>query len=148
MNPDQAAIDIATVNAGNFVTALNTFIVFPLIGLLSAVAFLVFLWGCAEYIMNANNSTARTEGVKHITFGIIGLVVMMSAWAILSIAAATFGLDDNLNNAKNSNVPTTGTAGGASPPPTPGTPGGSQPPPPVGTPGGSSAPPTPGTPGG
>ena len=117
MSPqDQAAIDIATNNAVDFVAIVNEVILFPLIALLSAVAFIVFLWGCAEYVMNANNSSARSEGVQHITWGIIGLVVMMSAWAILSIAAATFGLDDNLNNAKNG-PQSTPTAPGPSPTP-------------------------------
>lgn len=78
--------------ARSFVAKLNNIFLFPLIGLLMGVAFLLFLWGCAQYVMGANNPSAREQGVKHITFGIIGLVVMVSAWAILGIAAATFGL--------------------------------------------------------
>ncbi len=55
------------------------------------IAFLVFLFGCAEYIRGANNPQAREQGVKHITYGVIGLVIMVSAWAILNLAANTFG---------------------------------------------------------
>ena len=84
--------------ARNFVATLNDVILFPLIGLLTAVAFFVFIWGCFDYIRGANNPSAREQGVKHITYGIIGLVVMISAWAILNIAAATFGLDDELDD--------------------------------------------------
>jgi TRAP-type C4-dicarboxylate transport system permease small subunit len=84
--------------ARNFVATLNDVILFPLIALLMGVAFLVFIWGCFEYIQGANNVTAREQGVKHITYGIIGLVIMISAWAILSLAAATFGLDDDLED--------------------------------------------------
>lgn len=91
--------------AHGFVGKFNDAILFPLIALLSAVAFLVFLFGCAQYVMNAGNSSAREEGVKHITWGIIGLVVMVSAWAILGIAAGTFGLNKELNCA---NDPTAG----------------------------------------
>jgi hypothetical protein len=90
----------ATAEAVSFVSKLNSVIIFPLITLLSAVAFLVFLWGCAEYIMKAGDPKAREQGVKHITWGIIGLVVMVTAWAILSLAAGTFGLDSQLNCAK------------------------------------------------
>jgi hypothetical protein len=86
-----------TAEAASFVTKFNTIILFPTIALLSAVAFLVFLWGCAEYFFNAANETARAQGVKHITWGIIGLVIMFSAFAILRIAAGTFGLTKQLD---------------------------------------------------
>jgi hypothetical protein len=69
------------------------------------VAFLVFLWGCAQYFMNATNDTAREEGSKHITYGIIGLVIMVSAYAILQIAVGTFGLNQQLDCANNPALP-------------------------------------------
>ncbi len=87
--------------AASFVSKLNNAIIFPLIALLAAVAFFMFLFGCAEYIMNASNSSEREKGIKHITWGIIGLVVMMSAWAILRVATGTFGLSDELECANN-----------------------------------------------
>ena len=99
MSPQQQAV----AETAKFVEKVNEVIIFPLIALLIAVAFLVFLFGCAEYIMNAANDKGREQGVKHITYGIIGLVVMLSAWAILRIAAATFGLGDELDCTANSN---------------------------------------------
>lgn len=90
--------------AMSFVETLNRVILIPLIALLLAVAFLVFLFGCAQYIMGANNPSAREQGVKHITYGIIGLVVMLSAWAILSLAAGTFGLQGDLEDARTGNL--------------------------------------------
>ncbi len=86
--------------AGGFVTKVNDIILFPLIALLSGIAFLFFIYGCAKYIMNADNDQAREEGKKHIMYGFIGLVVMLSAFAILSIATNTFGLSKQLNCAK------------------------------------------------
>lgn len=107
-----------------FVGKLNSIILIPLITLLLAIAFLVFLYGCAQYVMGANNPSAREQGVKHITYGIIGLVVMLSAWAILSLAAGTFGLQGDLEDARTGNlqlpgsgVPT-GPSGGGSGVPT------------------------------
>jgi TRAP-type C4-dicarboxylate transport system permease small subunit len=80
-----------------FVTTFNRVIIFPFVALLMAVAFLVFLYGCAEYVMNGGNEKAREQGLQHITFGIIGLVVMVTAWAILELVLATIGLNDELN---------------------------------------------------
>jgi hypothetical protein len=85
--------------ARDFVATLNRVILFPLIGLLSGIAFIVFLWGCFSYIRGANNVSAREQGVKHITYGIIGLVIMVSAYTILTLVAATFGVDDELDEA-------------------------------------------------
>ena len=87
----------AAVEAQNFVDRVNEVILFPFIGLLSGVAFLVFLWGCAEFIFGAANEQARAQGKKHVLWGIIGLVVMASAWGVLSVAAGTFGLDQQLD---------------------------------------------------
>ena len=57
------------------------------------VALLVFLYGCFEFIRSADNDGARTTGKKHILWGIIGFVVMVSAYAILQVAAGTIGCD-------------------------------------------------------
>lgn len=92
MTPQQKAV----TEASSFVADLNRVILFPLIALLLGIAFLVFIYGCAEYIFKSGNESARADGVKHITWGIIGLVVMVTAWGILSLATGTFGLGDEL----------------------------------------------------
>jgi hypothetical protein len=79
--------------ASNIVDKVNTVIIFPLMTLMSAVAILVFLWGVFEYILGAGDEKARSTGRTHMLYGIIGLVVMVSAYAILKIAAMTFGCD-------------------------------------------------------
>jgi hypothetical protein len=100
MSPRQTAVN----EASSFVDTLNTVIIFPTIALLSAVALLVFIWGCFEYFINASNEEGRRKGVSHITWGIIGLVVMLSAFTILQISTATFGLDDELTCADDPNA--------------------------------------------
>ncbi len=86
----------AAAEASKFVENLNNAVLFPTIGLLSVIALAVFIWGCLEYVMNASNEQSRQKGVKHITYGIIGLLIMSSAWLILSLAANTFGLKEDL----------------------------------------------------
>ena len=86
--------------AAGFVDTLNRVILFPFIYLLMSVAFLVFLWGCAQYVFNANNDSEREKGKKHIMWGLIGLLIMVSAWSILGIVAGTFGLRDEVDCAK------------------------------------------------
>lgn len=103
LTPEQAQRQ-AALEAASFVDTLNRVIIFPTIALLTAVAFLVFLWGCFEYFANAANDQARQQGVKHITYGIIGLVVMVSAWAILNLFVNSVGLDDEIRCADDPNA--------------------------------------------
>lgn len=91
MNIAYAAVDARAI-AGPFIDKIQGAILFPLISLLLGVALLVFLWGVFAYIKNAEGDEARETGKKHMLFGIIGLVVMVSAFAILKIAAQTFGI--------------------------------------------------------
>lgn len=67
-------------------------ILYPLITLLLGVAVLVFLWGVYEMVANAGDAEARTKGRRHILWGVIGLVVMLAALTILTIASNTVGV--------------------------------------------------------
>lgn len=78
--------------AQSFVTRLENAIIFPLMSLMMAVALLMFLWGCYEYVLHSDEDGGRTTGKRHMLYGIIGLLVMISAYAILRVAAGTFGV--------------------------------------------------------
>ena len=67
-------------------------ILYPLITLLLAVALMVFLYGGFEFIMGAAEPGKRQTGRQHILWGIVGMLVMVSAYSILYIAANTFNL--------------------------------------------------------
>lgn len=81
-----------------FVEKLNSVILFPIIFLLSGVALLVFLYGAFRYVTNASSETGRQEGQRTMMYGLIGLLIMISAYALLSVAAGTFGLSNTLQN--------------------------------------------------
>jgi uncharacterized membrane protein YbhN (UPF0104 family) len=87
------AADAAHITAAKSMLAkIESAILFPLMTLMMAVAFFVFLWGAYEFVLNADDDAARSIGKAHMVYGIIGLLVMISAMAILSIAAGTFGI--------------------------------------------------------
>ena len=67
-------------------------IINPIILLLSAVAFVVFLWGLFQFIWHAGDEAKRVEGRKAILWGIIGLVIIFGAYGIINIALGTFNL--------------------------------------------------------
>jgi TRAP-type C4-dicarboxylate transport system permease small subunit len=91
---------IAVREAQGFVEKLNEVILFPFVYLLMAVAFLIFIWGTAQYFLNANNESEQEKGKKHMLWGIVGLIIMVSAWSILGIVAGTFGLQEQVDCAR------------------------------------------------
>ena len=82
----------ATCVAQGFLDRLNDAVFFPLIILLSGIALLMFLYGGLRFVLGANNPSMRENGQRHMIYGIIGLLVMVSAATILAIAANSFGL--------------------------------------------------------
>lgn len=67
-------------------------IVNPIILLLIAGAFVVFLWGVFEFIRQAGDEGKREEGKSAILWGLIGLVIMFGAYGIINLALGTFGI--------------------------------------------------------
>lgn len=84
--------------AFSLVEKINDVILFPLIALMMAIAFLTFLWGAFEYVKNSDSEQGREQGKSHLLWGTVGMLVMLSAWAILNIAANTFGLSQSLQD--------------------------------------------------
>ena len=81
-----------TEDAQTFFDHVKTNIVNPMITLLAVIAFAVFLWGVVDFIWHADDAEKRATGQQHLVWGIIGLVIIFGANAIISILKNTFGL--------------------------------------------------------
>ncbi len=76
-----------------FISKVEKAIIDPLVTLIALAAFVVFVWGVVEFIANAGNEEKRATGQRHMIWGIIGLVIIFAAKAIVAIGASTFGID-------------------------------------------------------
>jgi hypothetical protein len=83
--------------AQSMVSKIEEVILFPILSFMLALALLYFLWGAYEFVANADSDSGRDTGKTHMMYGIIGMVIMVSALAILQIAAGTFGIDVETN---------------------------------------------------
>ena len=72
---------------------INTFIINPIIGTLTVIALFLFIWGGIEFIRNADSSTGRETGKQHMMWGLVGLFVMVSSFAIIRVGLNTFDVD-------------------------------------------------------
>lgn len=68
-------------------------IVNPLITLMFILALCVFVYGVFEFIRGADNEDARKKGQSHMIWGVIGLFIMVSVFAIIRLLLNTFGID-------------------------------------------------------
>lgn len=64
-------------------------VVNPILVLLFAIAFLVFIWGVFTYIVHADDPTKRSEGGKGMIYGVIGMFIMFSVFGIINLIATT-----------------------------------------------------------
>jgi uncharacterized protein YqgC (DUF456 family) len=80
----------AEVDAAAFGSVLDPIIsniVNPIVGLMFAVAIVVFVYGVFQTVWGAEES--REAGKKSMIGGIIGMFIMMSAWGIIYVIANT-----------------------------------------------------------
>ena len=69
-------------------------IVNPIILLLAASAFVVFIWGVFQFIAHAGDETHRNEGKSAILWGLVGLVIIFGAYGIINVALGTFNIPE------------------------------------------------------
>jgi len=86
------SVAYAQINANSadpLIAKVLDLVVNPIIGFLFAVAVLYFLWGVFKFIMNSEDSTAKAEGQQHILWGIVGIVIMVSAYGLINFIQAS-----------------------------------------------------------
>jgi len=81
----------------SLISAIAEFIINPIIILLFVVALAVFFWGIFEFIRDAGSETGRETGKQHILWGVIGIFIMVSVFAIIRIILGTFGIPEPPN---------------------------------------------------
>lgn len=76
----------------SFVGKLKTFIIQPILGIIFALAFVLFLWGVTQFMMHPEDDDVRTQGKNHMIWGLVGMFIMVSVTTIISIIKASLGL--------------------------------------------------------
>lgn len=72
----------AASNLGGLIK-MATDLINPLIGLLSGLALLAFVWGIVQYIFYASDEKKKLSAKNTMVYGVIGLFVLFSFWGIV-----------------------------------------------------------------
>lgn len=61
------------------------------------MAIIVFVFGIFEFIRGSDNEDSRRKGQKHMIWGIVGLLIMVSVFALINLIADQFGIREEIN---------------------------------------------------
>jgi hypothetical protein len=75
-----------------FMTKVTNAIINPIVGVIFALALVYFMWGLMVFVMGAGDESKRTTGKQHMLWGVIGMVIMVSVYAILQVGLSTFNV--------------------------------------------------------
>ena len=75
----------AQVGRIELIDKINQFILNPIIKLLFAVAFIIFIWGVVEFIFGQDNEEKVAAGKRHMLWAIIGFFIMLSVFGIINL---------------------------------------------------------------
>ncbi|MCX6753079.1 MAG: hypothetical protein NTW62_01870 [Candidatus Nomurabacteria bacterium] len=87
-----------------FIKNVDKLIINPLIILLFGLATAYFFWGVFKLISNTDNEKARSDGKKHMLFGIVGITIMLAVWTILGIITNTLNISSGEINPQQGTV--------------------------------------------
>ena len=76
----------------NLISKFVTFIVDPAILVIFAAGFFLFLWGLVQFLWNLEEG-ANSDGKQHMLWGIVGMLIMVSVYGIITLIDTTFELD-------------------------------------------------------
>ncbi len=91
---------------GNLISRFGTYIVDPLLLVIFAAGFFMFMWGLFQFMVNSSNGESVEDGKRHMIYGTIGMFIMVSVYGIIALLDSTFGLNISSQNISTTNVNT------------------------------------------
>lgn len=76
----------------SFLSPIIRNIVEPVLLFLFFLAFVYFVWGVFVLIRDAGSPEARTTGRWHILWSVVGMFIMIGAYGIIRVIAATLNI--------------------------------------------------------
>lgn len=84
------------VSAEALAGCIGNAIINPIIALIFAAGLLVFIWGVVQFMIGLSGGEGGEsvqDGKKHMLWGLIGMFIMVAAFAFVKIIARTLGVD-------------------------------------------------------
>lgn len=92
--------------ASQILERLNDLIIRPIILLVFAAGFFLFMWGLVKFLWNSKEGEIDDSGKQHMLWGIVGMFIMISVAGIIALITGTFGINQQ-NATDTSNLDST-----------------------------------------
>lgn len=77
--------------AAQIVQRLTRYVIDPILLIIFSLGFLLFMWGLIEFLLKLDRGSDHKQGIEHMKWGIVGMVVMSSVGGIIALIDNTFG---------------------------------------------------------
>jgi uncharacterized RDD family membrane protein YckC len=77
----------------DLVSRFTEFIIDPAILVVFAGGFFYFVWGLVEFLWTLRGGGETSTGKNHMIWGVVGMLVMVSVFGIISVINDTFSLN-------------------------------------------------------
>jgi tryptophan-rich sensory protein len=74
------------------VSKISNAVIVPVIEVIFGLAIVLFIWGAAGLIIYKDNPEKRHTSQMHILWGVIGMLIMISAYGIIRFVANSIGV--------------------------------------------------------
>jgi hypothetical protein len=79
--------------ASDAMQRVSTYIIDPVLLVVFALGFTLFLYGLVEFLWKLNGEGDTKEGKQHMLWGIVGMLIMVSVYGIINVIDSTFNLN-------------------------------------------------------
>ncbi|HUO56074.1 MAG TPA: hypothetical protein VMU27_01420 [Candidatus Paceibacterota bacterium] len=93
-----------SVSVDSLITKFGVYIIDPILLVIFAAGFFMFMWGLFQFMLNVNRGEDTSAGKQHMIYGTIGMVIMVSVYGIIGLLDNTFGLNISHPNTDTQNV--------------------------------------------
>ncbi len=80
------------METGELLARFVDYVITPALYLVFAAGFFLFMWGLVQFLWKLDEGASRSEGIQHMIWGVAGMLIMVSFWAILLLVSNTFDL--------------------------------------------------------
>ncbi len=87
-------------SAGQLIGRIVDLILNPIIVVLFAAGFFLFIWGIVEFLWKSKEGEVSDTGKQHMVWGLVGMLIMVSVYGILRLINDTLSLDAQNPNTK------------------------------------------------
>ncbi len=91
-NTGNPCVESASALAG----CISAAVINPIIALIFATGLMVFVWGVVQFMIGLSGGEGGEsvqDGKKHMLWGLIGMFIMVAAFAFVKIIARTLSVD-------------------------------------------------------